>query len=171
MLLKSKICITTLAIYEIIAVSFLHFKHICDSVFTGTFCDSWYRYFLFCVIVPTVALLIWMWIREIIRVRRRHKFIHRAKNAAHSILTGIRGQVSENITPADLEKIITAAVLFGIKRYADRHPNLRKNVNSIFGMANGEIDIDLMSTDDKIATKPTRKPNKKSGTKNIRKKK
>lgn len=170
MLLKSKICITTLAVYEIIAVSFLHFKQICDSVFTSSFCDSWYRYFLFCIIVPTIALLIWMWIREIIRVRRRHKFIRRAKNAANSILSGIRGHVSENITPADLEKIITAAVLIGIKRYADRHPNLRKNVNNIFGMASGEIDIDLMSSADEIRQKSTRKQNKKS-EKNTRKKK
>ena len=171
MLLKSKICITTLATYEIITVSFLHFKHFCDSVFTSTFCDSWYRYFLFCVIVPTIALLIWMWIREIIRIRRRHKFISRAKNAAHSILSSIRGRVYENITPADLEKVITAAVLVGIKRYADRHPNLRKNVNNIFDVADGEVDIDLMSTTDEKTVKPTHKQNKRGNTKPTRKKK
>lgn len=156
MLLKSKICITSLVIYEIIAVSILHFKRICDTIFTSAFCDSWYRYFLFCVALPLVALLIWMWISEIISTHRRHKFIRRAKNAATGILSSIRGHVSDNISSADIEKIITAAVLVGIKRYADRHPNLRKNINNIFGMANGEIDIDLMSTDDETPKKQTR---------------
>ena len=153
MLLKSKICFTSIVIYEIIAVSFLHFQHLCDSIFSSSFCASWYRYFLFCVVVPLIALLIWMWIREIIRVRRRHRFIRRAKNAASA---SIRGHVSENISSADMEKIITAAVLIGIKQYADRHPNLRKNVNNIMGLANGEIDIDLMSTDDEMPKKQTR---------------
>lgn len=97
-----------------------------------------------------------MWIREIIRVRRRHRFIRRAKNAASGIISSIRGHVSENISSADMEKIITAAVLIGIKQYADRHPNLRKNVNNIMGLANGEIDIDLMSTDDEMPKKQTR---------------
>lgn len=171
MLLKSKICITSLVIYEIIAVSILHFQRICDAIFTSAFCDSWYRYFLFCVALPLVALLIWMWISEIIHVHRRHKFIKRAKNAVHGIISGIRGRVSENITPADMEKIITAAVLVGIKRYADRHPNLRKNINNIFDMANGEIDLDLMSTDDEEPVKQPRKTNKKSGTKPTNKRK
>ena len=171
MLLKSKICITSLVIYEIIAVSILHFQRICDAIFTSAFCDSWYRYFLFCVAIPLVALLIWMWISEIIRVHRRHKFIRRAKNAASGILSSIRGHVSDNISHADMEKIITAAVLIGIKRYADRHPNLRKNINNIIGMANGEIDIDLMSTDDEEPVKQPRKKNKKSGTKPTNKRK
>ena len=171
MLLKSKICITSLVIYEIIAVSILHFKRICDAIFTSAFCDSWYRYFLFCVALPLVALLIWMWISEIIRVHRRHKFIRRAKNAATGILSSIRGHVSDNISSADIEKIITAAVLLGIKRYADRHPNLRKNINNIFGMANGEIDIDLMSTADEETPKATRKQNKRGDKKTPRKRK
>ena len=162
MLLKPKICFTTLVIYEIIAVSFLHFNRFCDSVFSSTFCTSWYRYFLFCIVIPLIAMLIWMWIREIIRARRRHRFIRRAKNAVGSIISGIRGRVSENISASDMEKIITAAVLIGIKRYADRHPNLRKNVNDIMGMASGEIDIDLMSTDDEAPKKQARKKDSKT---------
>ena len=161
MLLKSKICFTSIVIYEIIAVSFLHFQRLCDSIFSSAFCTSWYRYFLFCVVIPLIALLIWMWIREIIRVHRRHHFIRRAKSVASSILSSIRGQVSDTVSSTDLEKIITAAVLIGIKQYADRHPNLRKNVNNIIGMANGEIDIDLMSTDDETPKKQTRKRNQK----------
>ena len=171
MFLKSKICFTSLIVYELTVISLLHFKRICDAIFTSAFCDSWYRYFLFCIIVPTVALLIWMWIREIIHAHRRHRFIRRAKNAATSILSGIRGHVSENISSHDLEKIITAAVLIGIKRYADRHPNLRKNINNIMDTANAEIDLDIMATTDKKTTKSPRKRNNTGTTKTPRKKK
>ena len=153
MLLKSKICFTVLAVYEMIAVSILHFQRLCDSILFPAFCDSWYRYFLFCVIVPLIFILIWMWIAEIIRIRRRRSFIRRAKNTVHDIMGAIRGKITENISVDDMEKIITAAVLFGIKRYADRHPNLRRNVNNIIDVANGELDLDIMATDDEVIPK------------------
>lgn len=150
MLLKSKICFTALAIYEMIAVSALHFQRICDAMFPTPFCDSWYRYFLFCVVVPLIVVLIVMWIREIVRAHRRRAFIRRARNTVQGVMSSIRGRVSEHIDPRDLEKIITAAVLVGIKRYADRHPNLRRNVNNIMDIANGDAEIDIMSTADQI---------------------
>lgn len=151
MLLKSKICFTALAIYEMIAVSALHFQRICDAMFPTPFCDSWYRYFLFCVVVPLIVVLIVMWIREIVRAHRRRAFIRRARNTVQGVMSSIRGRVSEHIDPRDLEKIITAAVLVGIKRYADRHPNLRRNVNNIMDIANGDAEIDILSTADEIA--------------------
>lgn len=165
MLLKSKICFSVLAIYEMIAVTALHFQRICDAMFPSPFCDSWYRYFLFCVIVPLVALLIGMWIREIVRARRRRAFFRRTKETVRSVVSTIRGRISEHIDIRDLEKIVTAAVLVGIKKYADRHPALRRNVNNIMDVASGEIDVDLMSTADEVPPKrraPTKKqPNKK----------
>ncbi|MDW3024541.1 MAG: hypothetical protein R8N50_02520 [Alphaproteobacteria bacterium] len=162
MLLKSKIFFTSVVIYEIIAVSFLHFQNLCDSIFSSDFCTSWYRYFLFCIVIPLIALLIWIWICEIISIRSRRRFIRRAKKVATGILSSIRGHISETISSTDLEKIITAAVLIGIKQYADRHPSLRKNVNKIMGLANGEIDIDLISADDETPKKQTRKQNQKT---------
>ena len=158
MLLKSKICFTVVAIYEMVAVSILHFQRICDAIFPTPFCDSWYRYFLFCVIVPLIGGLIWMWIREIIRAHRRRRFIRRAKNTVNGVISSLRGRVGEHIDPRDMEKIITAAILIGIKRYADRHPNLRRNVNDIMGFARGEVDIDIMSSADETAPASRRAP-------------
>lgn len=155
MLIKSKICLTVVAIYEMVAVSVLHFQRICDAMFPTPFCDSWYRYFLFCIVVPLVVLLILMWIREIIRAHRRRRFIRRAKNTVNGIMTSIRGKISENINARDLERIITAAVLVGIKKYADNHPKLRHNVNDIMDIANGEMELDIMSTADQV--KPVRR--------------
>lgn len=98
-----------------------------------------------------------MWIREIVRAHRRRAFIRRARNTVQGVMSSIRGRVSEHIDPRDLEKIITAAVLVGIKRYADRHPNLRRNVNNIMDIANGDAEIDIMSTADEIAPPRTRR--------------
>ncbi len=150
MLMKSKICLTALVIYEMLAVSILHFQRICDAIFGVPFCSTWYRYFLFCVIVPGVILMILMWIREIVRAHRRRKFIRRAKNTVNSVMSSIRGRVSEHIDMKNMEQIITAAVLMGIKKYADRHPNLRKNVNDIMDVANGDMELDIMATKDEI---------------------
>lgn len=160
MLLKSKICFTVLAVYEMAAVTFLHFKRLCDSVFTTNFCDGWYRYFLFCVIVPLLVMLILMWIREIVRAHRRRAFIRRAKNTVRGVMSSIRGKVSDQVDIKDMEKIVTAAVLLAIKKYADRHPNLRQNVNSVMDMANGDVDIDIMSTRDEIVSKKKSVQNK-----------
>ena len=49
-----------------------------------------------------------------------------------------------------MEKIITAAILVGFKKYADRHPNLRHYVNHVIDIANGDAEIDIMSTTDEI---------------------
>lgn len=162
MLLKSKICFTVLTIYEIIAVSAMHFQRICDAMFPTAFCDSWFRYFLFCVVVPLLVFLIVMWIREIVRFRRRRSFIRRARNTVNEILASIRGKVSERINVQDMEKIITAAILVGIKKYADRHPSLRHNVNHVLDVANGDAEIDIMSTNDEVKGVKRRKTARKT---------
>ncbi len=154
MLLKSKIFFTSVVIYEILAVSFLHFQKLCDTVFSSEFCVSWYRYFLFCVVIPLIAFIICMWIHEAIHAHRRHKFIRRAKSAFARILSG--GRISRPMTSKELETIIIIAVLITIKQFINRYPNLRKNVNNIMNLANGEIDIDLISTDDETPKKQTR---------------
>ena len=162
MLLKSKICFTAVVIYEIIAVSVLHFQRLCDAMFPTPFCDSWYRYFLFCIIVPLVGILVWMWISEFIRLHRRRKFIRRAKNTVSGIVSSVRGKISEHFDSQDLERIITAAVLIGIKRYIDRHPNIRRNVNDVIGYANGDIEIDLMDDSDEVSVPKRRIQAKKN---------
>lgn len=169
MLLKSKICLTALAVYEMAAVSVLHFQRICDAIFSVPFCNSWYRYFLFCIIVPGLLLLVLMWIREIVRAHRRRKFIRRAKNTINSVMSTIRGRISEQIDMRDMEKIVTAAVLVGIKKYADNHPGLRRNVNKIMDVANGDVELDMMSTSEEVIDTRPRASAKKSGAKKKKK--
>ena len=138
----------------------MHFQRVCDSMFGSVFCDSWFRYFLFCIAVPLLVFLILMWIREIVRFYRRRSFIHRARNTINSILSSIRGRVSEGINIQDMEKVITAAILVGIKKYVERHPNLRDNVNHVIDIANGEAAIDITLTTDEIKKDKTQKRKK-----------
>ena len=171
MFLKSKICLTVFVVYEAAVISFLHFQSTCDAIFSSAFCTSWFRYFLFCVIVPLFVGLILMWINEIIRAHHRRRFIRRAKNTVNGILSAVRGHMSKHMDVADIEKIITAAVLIGIKKYADRHPNLRHNINNVMDLAHGDMDLDIMSTVDEIKTankrpvKTAARPRKKVTTK------
>ena len=155
MFMKSKICLTVFVVYEAAVVSFLHFQSTCDAIFSSAFCASWFRYFLFCVIVPLFVGLILMWINEIIRAHHRRRFIRRAKNTVNGILSAVRGHMSKQMDVADIEKIITAAVLIGIKKYADRHPNLRHNINNVIDLAHGDMELDIMSTVDEV--KPSKK--------------
>lgn len=156
MFLKSKICLTVFTVYEVVIISLLHFQSTCNAIFPAVFCTSWFRYFLLCVIIPLFIGLIFMWINEIIKAHHRRKFIRRAKNTVNGILSAIRGHVSKHMDVADIEKIITAAVLIGIKKYADRHPNLRHNINNVMDLAHGDIELDVMSTVDQVKPKKTR---------------
>ena len=148
MLLKTKICFTVLSVYEILAVSMLHFQRVCDAMFPNVFCDSWFRYFLFCIVIPLLVFLVIMWIREIVLFHRRRRFFRRARNAVNGIISSIRDKVSEHVNMQDMEKIITAAVLVGIKKYADYHPGLRHHVNHVMDIASGDAEIDVLSTSD-----------------------
>lgn len=160
MLLRPKICLTVFSLYEIIAVTILHFQRICDSIFSVNFCNGWYRYFLLCVIVPVIIGLILMWIYEIVYRHRRRKFFRRMRNIVHDIMGGIRGKVSEHINIQDMEKIVTAAVLIGIKKYVDNHPGLRKNINDIMDVASGSVRVEEIETNVKKGrVTPSKKKN------------
>lgn len=137
MFIKSKICFTVLVIYEIAAITLLHFQRTCDAMFSTGFCDSWFRYFAGVVALPLLAYLMWMWIYEIVRARRRHRFIARAKHLVGNVASTVHEKLG-NISSADMERIITMAILFGMKRYSDRHPNIRHTIDEIIGVSQGD---------------------------------
>ena len=137
MFIKSKVCFTVFVIYEIAAITLLHFQRTCDAMFSTGFCDGDFKYFAGAVAVPLLAYLIWMWIREIVRARRRRHFIERAKHLVGNIATGVHEQLG-NISGAEMERILTMAILIGIKKYSDRHPNLRYTIGEIIGIKGGD---------------------------------
>ena len=162
MFIKSKICFTVFVIYEIIAISLLHFTRTCDAMFSTGFCDSTFKYFAGAVAVPLVAYLIWMWIHEIVRARRRRRFINRAKEIIRTVSTNVHDKMSE-ISPHVLEQVIAAAFMLGVQRYAAHHPNIKQALNKIIGKSNGD-DMDYeydMDTEHRVASQK-RTPRKRA---------
>ena len=137
MFIKSKICFTVFVVYEIAAITLLYFQRTCDAMFSTGFCDSWYRYFAGAVAVPLLVYLTWMWIREIVRIRRRHRFISRAKRLIGDVASTVHEKLGK-ISSADMERVLAMAILLGVKKYSDRHPNLRHMIGEIIGVSKGE---------------------------------
>ncbi len=135
MFLKSKIYLTVLTVYEILAVILLHCRRTCDAMFGMSFCDDHvFKYFIFCFAIPAIVGLIVMWIMEIIYGgRRRRSFIYRAKNAVRDVASSVREHIGEHVSAADMEKLMAAALLVGIKRYVSKHPKHRGDFEDVLG--------------------------------------
>ncbi len=141
MFLKSKIYFTIFVVYEIAAGFLLHYPRTCDAMFGGTFCMSGvFKYFVGLVAVPLLAYVICMWIREIMLAhRRRHSIVYRTKNAVEDMWDSVKDRVSQNITTADIEKYLTAAVLIGIKKYVEKHPKTKNTLNDVIDSLGGDM--------------------------------
>ena len=137
MFIKSKICFTVFVVYEIAAITLLHFQRTCDAMFANGFCDGRFKYFAGAVAIPLLAYLIWMWIREIIRARRRHRFIARAKHLVGDFASAVHEKLGA-ISSQDIERILTMAILLGIKKYSAKHPNLRNSIGEAIGVNVGD---------------------------------
>lgn len=150
MFLKSKIYFTIFVVYEIAAGFLLHYPRTCDAMFGGTFCMSGvFKYFVGLVAVPLLAYVICMWIREIMLAhRRRHSIVYRTKNAVEDMWDSVKDRVSQNITTADIEKYLTAAVLIGIKKYVEKHPKTKNTLNNVIESLGGDMDEDSEEYED-----------------------
>lgn len=156
-MLKSKICFTVFVLYEIIAVILLHCPRTCDAMFSGAFCnDSVFKYFLICAAIPMLALVIGIWINEIFFARRHRSFMHRARDVMDDVADGVKKHLGRAFDARDMDKYLAAAILFGIKKYSDRHPQMRNTIRDIMDGADGrttvyddadDIDDDYEDTD------------------------
>lgn len=140
MFLKYKIGLTIFSLYEIIAVLLLHCPRTCDAMFGTAFCDDHvFKYFIVCIAVPLLVFLIVMWIMEIIHgVRRRRSLLYKAKHVVKNMAFNIKNKISESVSARDVEKIISGAVLVGLKKYSDRNPSARRLLDEI----GGSMDLD-----------------------------
>ena len=90
----------------------------CVGVFNYNFCEiSNLKYFLFCVMLPTlIGLFVW-WVPDIVRALCPNKCI--AKPAQN---ISIKNIFNEIISKQDIEKFIGAAIIMGIQKFAATHP-------------------------------------------------
>lgn len=136
MFLKLKIYVTIFAVYEIFAILFLHSKSTCNDIFTTNFClDGVSKYFIFCVAIPVVISLIIIWVNETRKYfRNRHSFFYRAKSAVQDMASEIKDRFSSKVSPQYFERLITAILIIGVKRYADKNPKAREFLKEVIGL-------------------------------------
>lgn len=130
MLLKPKIYITVLFVYEIIAVMLLHCQYMCTTMLGQTACHDWFRYFAACIVIPGLVSLIWMWIDTIYHAYH-NRFFRRARGALIAVLDGLCDKLSGKISRTDIEHYITVASLYGIRHFMSRNPKFREMLHEI----------------------------------------
>ena len=130
MLLKPKIYITVLFLYEIFAVMLLHCQYMCTEMLGATACQDWFRYFAACIVIPGIVSLIWMWI-ETIRSAYRNRFFRRARSAVLDVWDGLRDKLADKLTRQDLERYIIVASLYGIRYYLSRNPKFKEFLHEL----------------------------------------
>ncbi len=130
MLLKPKIYITLLFVYEIFAVMLLHCQYMCTMMLGHTACQDWFRYFAACIVIPGIISLVWMWIETLVHTYR-YRFFHRAKGAVVDVLGNLRRRLTDNISREDIERYITVASLYGIRHYMSKNPKFKEVLNEI----------------------------------------
>ena len=172
MFLKSKIALTILSLYEIVAILLLHCPNTCNAMFGMSFCaDSVLKYFVWCVAIPLLVLLVAMWIMELVEsIRRRHSLLYKAKHAVKHMAGGIRDRVARSVSSADMEKMITAALVIGLKKYSSHNPRARRMLNEMTDgeYGNWDVEYDEYEMDDDENENPQPKKSKTQKRKKIK---
>lgn len=131
-MIKSKICFTIFVLYEITAVILLHCSRTCDAIFSGAFCDdSGFKYFIVCAAIPLLLMVVWMWIHQIFFARRRFALMRHARDIMDDVSDGVKKHLGRTFDMHDIDKYLAAAILFGIKKYAAHHPQIRNTIRDI----------------------------------------
>ena len=122
---KIKIFVTVLALYEFVMLTILQVPEYCYSVFNFSFCSVSFRYFLMCIMLPSlIGLFIW-WVPEILRV-----FCKKCQCQETEPKT-IKDILREIISKQDIEKFITTAIIMGIQKFVASHPKQKETFDNI----------------------------------------
>lgn len=110
-----------------------------------------------------LVFVIAMWVHEIVIARRRRRSVfYRARGAAMRIASNVRDRITRNISQQDLEKMIAAALIVGIKKYAARNANVRRFMDDV--MASEYMDDEYAADDTDDAHDVTPAPRSRAAT-------
>jgi len=115
-----KVFITFFVLYEFIAIILLQVPDYCVVFFNQNFCDDGvFKYFLICVVFPIlVGVFIW-WIPDILRLFCNQSCKVNAPKPQPETIQDVLHQI---ISKADIERLITAAIIMGIQKFSQTHP-------------------------------------------------
>ena len=125
---KVKIILTIFLLYEFMVLSVLQIPNFCQNVFNNNFClMNNYKYLLMCVILPvSTALFVW-WVPDILKLFCKNTC--EIKNNKPN--DDIKDILREIISRKDIERLITAAIIMGIQKFAIKHPETKETLNNI----------------------------------------
>lgn len=110
-----KIIITGLLLYEFVIITLLRIPTYCYTVFNVNFCSmGTFKYFMLCIMVPVSLWLIVWWMPTISQIFYPNKC--ECENKAES-----------NTISKDIQRLIMAAIAFGIKKILEHHQKSTKH--------------------------------------------
>lgn len=122
---KIKIFITIFALYEFVVLTVLQIPPYCNAIFNYNFCfGGGLKYFLLCIMFPgLIGLVIW-WMPDIVTFGCPRKCNPQTDFTLKNIF-------DEIISKQDIEKFITAAIIMGIQKFVQNHPDTTEKFDSI----------------------------------------
>lgn len=129
---KLKIFVTVLLLYEFAIITILQVPNYCFGFFNANFCAIPFRYFLMCIVVPSLITLFAWWMPEISRpfCKKCECETHDAENQT--------GNFHEQISKHLLERVLAAALITGIENFLSKHPKTKKTLADILKSVYGK---------------------------------
>ena len=108
-------------------LTILQIPDYCANVFNYNFCDmQHFKYFLLCVMLPTLVGLVVWWMPDFARLFCPNKCVVKPEPDIT-----IKNIFNEIISKQDIEKFITAAIIMGIQKFAATHPKTAETFDNI----------------------------------------
>lgn len=130
---KIKIFITILALYEFVMLTILQILDYCVFWFNNNFCaTNNYKYFLLCIMLPVLVMLVFWWMPEIARPFCKNKCQCEVRQSEPQ-----KNMTQEILSRQDIEKFITAAIVVGLQKFAATHPRTKEIFDNVTDVIKG----------------------------------
>ena len=111
---KFKIFTTIFILYEFIAITILHVPEFCFVLFNYNFCETGYKYFLFCIMLPVLIWIMYWWLPK--------------KETSQKTFVEIMTDV---VPPLYIKRFLIAVVIVGLRKFIMSHPHARDFLNNV----------------------------------------
>ena len=113
---KIKIFITFFILYEFIAITVLQIPEFCFGIFNYNFCETGYKYFLFCVMVPVLICLLFWWLPKKEETTQKQTFFD---------------MLFDIVPPQYIKRFLIAAVIVGLRKFIMSHPKAKDFLSKV----------------------------------------
>ena len=127
---KFKTFLTILLLYEFAVLTILQIPNYCVGLFNVNFCNISFRYFLLCIVLPvSVCVFLW-WLPDISK-------LFCPKNCRCNVQEtpdlSLRNIIKEIVSAKDIERLISVAIIMGIRKFVDNKPRMQNIFDTVVG--------------------------------------